>query len=98
MATLYETIRYWAEGQNTLNAREEEFQRLVKPALVTLVNRLRSFRSLADLATTYYDRDFFWQFLVKEFDLAPADAEAARNAAYWQRFMEIRHRSKLRSR
>jgi hypothetical protein len=93
MASIFDTIRLWADGQNALNAsapvRGQALQRVISLA----VRRLQRQGSLADLAASYYSDADWWPRLAEEFDLSADEAALARGAAYWQRFMEIRHPS-----
>ncbi len=88
---LYDTIRYWADGQNALNAAEPARGEALQAAVGQALGRLRRRTSLADLATEYYADATWWPRLAEEFSLEPEDALIARGAAYWQRFMELRH-------
>ena len=96
MATIYDTIKCWADGQNALNAAEPARGQALQCAVHQAVQRLRRQRSLADLAAAYYADEQWWPLLAREFELGPSDAEVARNAAYWQRFMQIRHPTRSR--
>lgn len=91
MATLYETIRHWADGQNALDRCEPVRRATLQTAVMAFVTSLRRHASLADLAVAYYADDRWWRRIGEEFALAPAEAQAMRNAAHWQRLMEIRH-------
>jgi hypothetical protein len=98
MASIFDTIRLWADGQNALNAsapaRGQALQRVISLA----VGRLQRHGCLADLASGYYADAEWWPRLAEEFDLSPDEAAVARGAAYWQRFMEIRHPSERAAR
>lgn len=93
MAKLYETIRYWADGQNALNAAEADRGAALQRVARQAVDRLQRYGSLADLAAAYYADGCWWPLVAQEFDLDARDADVVRNAAYWQRFMQLRHRS-----
>ena len=93
MASIFDTIRLWADGQNALNASAPDRGRSLQRVISLAVQRLQRHGSLADLATSYYADGDWWPWLAEEFDLSPGDAAIARGAAYWQRFMEIRHPS-----
>lgn len=92
MARLYDTIRFWADGQNALVHCEEAQRARLQVAVAALLTALRQHGSLADLAVAYYADDRWWRRIAEEFALSAEDAVAMRNAAHWQRFMEIRHR------
>jgi hypothetical protein len=91
MATIYETIKYWADGQNDLNAAEPNREATLQQVVHQVLVRLQRHTSLADLAVAYYGDNNWWPFVAQEFDLSRSDAHTARNAAYWQRFMQLRH-------
>jgi len=91
MATLYETIRRWADGQNALDRCEQVRRATLQTAVTAFVSSLRRHASLADLAVAYHAEDRLWRRVGEEFLLAPAQAQAVRDAAHWQRLMEIRH-------
>ena len=98
MATLYDTILGWADGQNTLNAGSQDRRQMMQVAVEALLGALRNHASLADLAVAYYGDDKSWQRVGEEFMLPSDEALAVRDAAHWQRFMEIRHRRTARRR
>jgi hypothetical protein len=89
--TLYEAIRLWADGQNSLNATAADRGELIQSAVEQALNRLHRYGSLADLAAAYVASDSWWARVAEEFGLDPAEALVVRDAAHWQRFMEIRH-------
>lgn len=91
MATLYETIRRWADGQNALNCCDAARRQALQTAITVFVTSLRRHGSLADLAVAYYGDDRWWRRIGEEFALIGDEADAVRNAGHWQRFMEIRH-------
>ena len=93
MASIFDTIRLWADGQNALNESEPARGQALQQVISVAVRRLQRHGSLADLATSYYSDTDWWPRLAEEFDLSPDEAALARGAAYWQRFMEIRHPS-----
>ena len=90
---LYDTIRLWADGQNSLNAAEELGADAIQRAVDQALNRLYRHGSLADLAAAYHERDDWWARLAEEHELSASDALVVRDAAHWQRFMQIRHPS-----
>ena len=91
MASIFDTIKNWADGQNALNStlpgRAVELQRVIDCA----AGRLSRARSLADLAIDYHAEEGWWTMLAAEFALGSAESDLCRNAAYWQRFMQLRH-------
>jgi hypothetical protein len=89
--TLYETIRLWADGQNALNAADRGRAAAIQRAVEQALNRLYRHASLADLATAYHGEDEWWARVAEEHELGTAEASVVRDAAYWQRFMQIRH-------
>ncbi len=89
--TLFDTIRRWADGQNSLNAADASHAEAIQRAVEQALNRLFRHGSLADLATAYHCDDDWWGRLAEEHDLSAADALVVRDAAHWQRFMQIRH-------
>jgi hypothetical protein len=89
--TLYETIRLWADGQNALNAADQRRGEAIQRAVEQALNRLYRQSSLADLASAYHQEDEWWLRVAEEHELETADAAIVRDAAYWQRFMQIRH-------
>ena len=98
MTKLYETIKYWADGQNALNAAEPDRAATLQRVIYQVLPRLQRHISLADLALAYYDDGRWWERVAEEFELGSGDAAIARNAAYWQRLMQIRHPVRARSR
>ena len=88
---LYDTIRLWADGQNSLNAAERRRAEAIQRAVEHALNRLYRHGSLADLATAYHESDDWWARVAEEHEVAAGDAPIVRDAAYWQRFMQIRH-------
>ena len=100
MLTLYEAIKSWADGQNTLDAADGELRGSLQSVVEMAVLKLHRHRSLADLASDFCDSsslERWWMLLGQEFALDSASLRAARGAAYWQRFMELRHPSRRRS-
>ncbi len=95
---LYETIKRWADGQNALNGAEADRGAALQRAVFHALQRLQRQTSLADLAAEYYTDARWWPLVAGEFDLDPRDADVARDAAYWQRFMQIRHPTRHRDR
>jgi len=95
---IYETIRCWADGQNALNAAEPSRGAVLQEVAQQALQRLWRQTCLADLAVAYYTDEDWWPLIAQEFDLGPEDADVARNAAYWQRFMQIRHPTRSRNR
>jgi hypothetical protein len=91
MAKLYDTIKNWADGQNVLNTSDASRQATLQLAAKALLTSLRQYCSLADLAVAYHAEDIWWRRMGEEFALSAKEAAAVRNAAHWQRFMEIRH-------
>ena len=88
---LWDTIRLWADGQNGLNDVGLERGRALQAAVCRALDRLSREPSLGDLAAAYYADSGWWTRVAEEFRLGPAEAQIARDAAYWQRFMELRH-------
>jgi hypothetical protein len=88
---LFDTIRRWADGQNTLNASEAARADVMQRAIEQALNRLFRHGSLADLAAAYHGDEDWWARLAEEYELTPSDALVVRDAAHWQRFMQIRH-------
>jgi hypothetical protein len=88
---IFDTIRLWADGQNALNAETEPCARAMQRAVNQALNRLYRHGSLADLAAAYHESDVWWSRLAEEHELDAAGAGVVRDAAYWQRFMQIRH-------
>ncbi len=91
MVTLFETIQCWADGQNGLNARDPADRQTIQPAVEGLVASLRRHASLAELAAGYYANDVSIRLIGEEFAVSPDETSLLRDAAHWQRFMEIRH-------
>lgn len=92
MPTLYETIRTWRDAQRALDRRGPPQRSAHQEIVDRLVTRLRRHRSLADLANGYYrDRDW-WTPVVREFsdELDELDEEMIRDAAYYQRLLQLR--------
>ncbi len=89
--TLFDTIRRWADGQNSLNAAEASRAEAIQRAVEQALNRLFRHASLADLAAAYHASDDWWARLAEEHELSASDALVVRDAAHWQRFMQIRH-------
>ncbi len=89
--TLFDTIRRWADGQNSLNAAEARRAAAIQRAVEQALNRLYRHGSLADLAVAYHRGDDWWARLAEEHELSETDAAVVRDAAHWQRFMQIRH-------
>lgn len=91
MPTLMETMRTWADGYNTLYGRGRHADP-VDPALSAAVSSLRRHASLADLAGAYWSGDHVRRIAEEHHPNADLSGDI-RNAAYWLRFMEIRHRN-----
>jgi hypothetical protein len=91
--TLFDTIRLWADGQNSLNAADSRRAEAIRSAVDQAICRLRRHGSLADLATAYHAGDEWLVRIAEEYALDAADALIVRDAAHWQRFMQIRHPS-----
>ncbi len=89
--TLFDTIRRWADGQNSLNSAEAPRAAAIQRAVEQALNRLFRHASLADLAAAYHGTDDWWARLAEEHELSASDALVVRDAAHWQRFMQIRH-------
>lgn len=89
--TLFDTIRRWADGQNSLNAAEASRAETIQRAVEQALNRLFRHGSLADLAAAYHLDDDWWARLAEEHELSASDGAVVRDAAHWQRFMQIRH-------
>ena len=89
--TLFDTIRRWADGQNALNAADPARAGAIQRAVEQALNRLFRHGSLADLAAAYLAGDDWWARLAEEHELSESDALVVRDAAHWQRFMQIRH-------
>ena len=89
--TLFDTIRRWADGQNSLNAAEASRAEAIQRAVEQALNRLFRHASLGDLAAAYHAADDWWARLAEEHELSANDALVVRDAAHWQRFMQIRH-------
>lgn len=94
MANLYETIRRWADGQNALNESDVARGARVQAAVDRAIPRLQRHASLGDLGSAYYAEGDWWALVAQEFELPPRDSQIGRDAAYWQRFMQIRHPSR----
>lgn len=92
MRTLYETIRTWRDAQRALVQKEPKGQTEHQLIVEHLLMRLRRHRSLADLANGYYKDDDWWQLVLEEFSEEPAelDGQMIRNAAYYQRLLQLR--------
>jgi hypothetical protein len=92
MATLIETIRNWKEAQRQLS-QEDPVRYAVRQGVIDrLVARLQRHRSLADLATGYYADGQWWLPVVREFsmDAEAPEGEVMRDAAYYQRLLQLR--------
>ena len=91
MPTLVDTMRTWADGYNTLLAVPRRHTEPFGPALTASVAVLRRHASLADLAGAYWAGDQIRR-IAQEHHPDTSYAESIRDASYWLRFMEIRHR------
>lgn len=92
MPTLYETIRSWKEAQHKLNQKDPQLYAVHQSLIDRLVQRLQRHKSLADLAAGYYNDGDWWRAVVREFSVADdsLEPEALRDAAYYQRLIELR--------
>ncbi len=91
MPTLMDTIKTWADGYNALLVAPGRPNETFSPALSASVAVLRRHSSLADLASAYWSGDHIHR-IAEEHHPDTALSGSIRNAAYWLRFMEIRHR------
>lgn len=96
MPTLMDTMKTWADGYNALLAVPHRSREAFTPALSAAVAQLRRHASLADLAGAYWAGDHLHR-IAEEHHPDTAFAGPIRDAAYWMRFMEIRHRRTLAS-
>jgi hypothetical protein len=90
MPTLLSTIKTWADGYNALLNIPERQGGEFAPALAASIALLRRHDSLADLATAYCEGDQLLR-VAEELSLDTSYAPQIRAAAYWLRFMELRH-------
>ena len=92
MPTLYETVRTWLDAQRALNGQEPETSAADQAIIDRLVTRLGRHRSLADLAAGYYRDGNWWLSVTQEFspDGSVLNGELLRDAAYYQRLLELR--------
>lgn len=84
-------MKTWAEGYNALLDASHRCGGEFAPALTASVSVLRRYASLADLASAYWAGDHLVR-IAQELHPDSAYAGQIRDAAYWLRFMEIRHR------
>ena len=90
MPTLLTTIRTWADSYNALLVAPGRRDGAFAPALKLSIERLRVHDSLSALAVAYCSGDqlvCIAEELLDDTSYAPL----IRDAAYWLRFMEIRH-------
>ncbi len=99
MASLFETIKLWADGQNGLNARNAAERPTLQSVVDRLVVQLRRYGSLEELAAYFYSEEGSnrCRRIAEEFFLVSEDCDLVCSAAHWQRFMEIRHPEDLKS-
>lgn len=91
MTTLMRTIGHWADGQNWWQAQSPAAQAAAAPVVEAATARLRRYTSLHELAGAYYEDSRWFTLLADEFAVADSERELLRQAAYWRRFMAIRH-------
>lgn len=95
MPTVMSTLKAWADGYSALTDGRGRLRAGVEQALEACVAPLRRQPSLADLAEAYWQGDQIAR-VAEEMHPDASLAPVLRDAAYWLRFMEIRHRRKRR--